>query len=873
MATIVQDKDYDSLACLLGSGQVITNPVELITYEVDGALRRGHPDAVILPHTANEVVQVVQWAVEHHMPLVARGAGTGLSGGAVAENGGLVLGFSRMKRVLEFDRAGRSAVVEPGVINLRLDEDARKVGLFFPPDPASGRATTIGGNMGENSGGPHCFKYGVTTNFVTGMEVVLADGRIVHLGGQAVDYPEYDFTGLLIGSEGTLGITTRATVRLLRNPPAVKTTMAAFDTVQEAGEAVSAVIARGLVPATLEMMDQKMMGIIEDFSPVGLPIDAGAVLIIEVDGYPESLSLQMEEIVAVLREHNARGLRAAETAEERERIWSGRKSAFGAMARLAPSYYVLDGTVPRSKLGSTLATIDQICKRLDLVVAYVFHAGDGNLHPLILIEDPSDEELLERIHLAGQLIMELCVSQEGSITGEHGVGIEKREFMNLMYNADELGAMLDVKNVFDPHHLLNPGKIFPHTATTGSQVEEERPPAPLPDSPQAPSSTEEAAEVMKAWTGSGHSACVRGGGTKSDRVSPGAGDRLLTTSSLQGIHRYAREDLYVTVGAGTPLADLQAELAADRTWVPLMSPWPESTVGGILATNFNAPLRMRYGGIRDLVLAVTVVLPDGRIIRVGRPVVKNVAGYDLPKLFVGAHGTLGLITESTIKIIPLPRARASLIAPVEDLSLGLEWGRQLLPVCLTASALLLCHGCDELSSAPYALIYTAEGVSEDVMAELAQARTVLEAAGANSLLETDEPSGSQAWANWIQASLPGPGAGDETRSALVRVGVPPKDAPGIVKDLASTLDETGYIADLASGLLYVRGFRGVQDLSTLRDMARSIGGYAVLLSGADSFEEAIDPWGYQPDSLGLMQRLKSRWDPGGLLNPAALVSG
>jgi D-lactate dehydrogenase (cytochrome) len=309
MATIVQDKDYDSLARLLGSGQVITNPVELITYEVDGALRRGHPDVVILPHTADEVVQVVRWAAEHHMPLVARGAGTGLSGGAVAENGGLVLGFSRMKRVLEFDPAGHSAVVEPGVINLRLDEDARKIGLFYPPDPASGRATTIGGNIGENSGGPHCFKYGVTTNFVTGLELVLADGRIVQLGGEAMDYPEYDFTGLLTGSEGTLGITTKASVRLLRNPPAVKTTMAAFDTVQEAGEAVSAVIARGLVPATLEMMDQKMMGIIEDFSPVGLPIDAGAVLIIEVDGYPESLSLQMEEIVAVLREHNARRTR------------------------------------------------------------------------------------------------------------------------------------------------------------------------------------------------------------------------------------------------------------------------------------------------------------------------------------------------------------------------------------------------------------------------------------------------------------------------------------------------------------------------------------------------------------------------------------
>ena len=868
-----QQTALDSLARLLKPGQILSKPFELITYEIDAANDRGHPDAVVFPRSGDEVAQIVRWAAEHRIPLVARGAGTGLSGGAVAEQGGIILEFSHMNHIKEFDILGRSVIVESGVVNLKLDEYVKKVGLYFPPDPASGRSATIGGNVAENAGGPHCFKYGVTTNYLTGMEIVLADGRTIHLGGRALDYPEYDLIGIITGSEGTLAIINEVSARLLRNPPAVKTMMAAFDSVENAGEAVSAIIARGLVPATMEFMDQKMMQIIEDYAHAGLPTRAGAALIIEVDGYPESLSLQMDEIVTILREHEAWDLRVAQTAEERDKIWYGRKSAAGAMARLSPSYYLLDGTVPRSKLARTLRTINQICKQLELRVGYVFHAGDGNLHPFILIEDPKNPELVKRVYQAGQEIMEECVRHDGSITGEHGVGIEKRKFMSLMYDNFEMQSMLDLKRVFDPGELLNPGKIFPTqylsqenspTAIAAGDTSIRAPGAQT----ISPQSLKEAVEVLQAWMDEGRSIRIRGGGTKSSLLPDIP--QVLSTNRLSGICLYALEDLYVTVNAGTTLEELQAELARDRMWVPLFSPWKESTIGGIIATNFNAPLRMRYGSVRDLVLASTVVLPDGRVIRAGRPVVKNVAGYDMPKLFVGSHGTLGLITDVTLKLAPLPRARASLIAPVDDLADGLEWSMKLLQVCLVASSLLLCRGCDGFSSAPFSLIYTAEGVPEDVAAELAQARNVLQASGAAGLVQMDQPSGSEAWMNWIRAGIPNPAYGG-TLTSLIRLGIAPKDLPSLLESQKMDLNGSAFFADLASGQLYIQaGPESGIDLVALRAAAHKIGGYAVLMATPDA-SKGVDPWGYSPESLQLMRKIKSRWDARGLLNPGAFL--
>ena len=639
-----------------------------------------------------------------------------------------MVSLARMKQVLEMDEAGRSVVVQPGIVHLVLDEFVRTKGLYYPPDPASGRACTIGGNLGENAGGPHCFKYGVTTNYVTGLQVALADGRLIRTGGRAFDYPEYDLTGLLVGSEGTLGIITEAQLRLVRNVPGIKTLMAIFDSVETAGEAVSAVIAGGLVPATLEMMDRTMIGIVENYVHAGLPVDAEALLIIEADGHAASLDSQMAEILDVLEAQGARELRLAQNAAEREKIWFARKSAFGAIAQISPAYLIVDGTVPRSKLARALSGINRICAAHDLRVGYVFHAGDGNLHPLILF-NPQDAAMVERVHAAGQEVMELCVEIGGTITGEHGVGSEKRQYMRLMFNEDELRVMQDIKEVFDPEGILNPGKIVPDLA----------PPAPTVHAGAAPeggmwlpASAGEAAAGLRELNVAGRTVRIVGAGSKSRSLPPA--DVTLSTQALRGVTAFEQNDLFVTCGAGTTLAELQAYLAERNVWTPLASPWPEATVGGIVGSNFNAPLRMRYGAIRDLLLAMTVVMPDGRIIRAGKPVVKNVAGYDLPKLHVGAQGSLGLIADVSLKLLPLPRSRESLVIAAETLAEALFIGQKLLRVCLVSTALLLIKGGEvNGSSAPYLLVYTAEGVPEDTLAELAEARAAIEGRDASSL--------------------------------------------------------------------------------------------------------------------------------------------
>ena len=850
---------------VLPTHQIVTDPVELITYEVDAGLDRGKPAAVVLPHTTEDVVRLARWAAENNIPLIARGAGTGLSGGAVAERGGVIVSFSRMNRLVELDASGRRAVVEPGVLNLALDEQVKVQGLYFPPDPASQRASTIGGNAGENAGGPHCFKYGVMTNYVMGLQIVLADGRAIRVGGRALDYPEYDFAGLIVGGEGTLGMVTSFDLRLVRNPPGVKTMMAIFDSVEQAGVAVSAVIAAGLVPATMEMMDRNITRIIEEYTHAGLPADADAVLIIEADGHLAGLDTQIEEVADILTVHGGRDLRIAQSADERDRIWLARKSAAGAMTRLAPAYYLVDITVPRSRLAETLTEVNQVFNRSGLRVGYVFHAGDGNLHPFILLPHPEDQQLVETAVRAGQETVAIGVAKDGSITGEHGVGIEKREFMAMMYSGAELAAMWDVKQVFDPRGLMNPGKVFPTKMPEVAKVRGDG----LPQGDVfAPATAEEAARGLVALSKAGRSVHI-GQPSAVDSQRSGIG---LSTLALSGIKKFAPDDLYVSVGAGTPLADLQAFLEREKKLSPLASPWAGATVGGIVAANMNAPLRMRYGSIRDLVLCATVALADGRVIRAGRPVVKNVAGYDMPKVFVGSFGTLGLITDVTLKLTPMPRARRTALVPVDDPSRGLAWSGQLLPLALVASAIVLAKIPNPQSPIPnsrYVLAYTAEGIREDVNAELDQVKQTLRAAGAPAPIEVEAPTGTDLWTALLGYS--------SVQSLQMRVGVAPKDLAAYVQAQAAPLESGAFLADVASGLVYAVATmeevaRARAWVDALRKPALSAGGYAVVINAPESLHGALDVWGYQPQTLELMRALKARWDPAGILNPGEFVA-
>jgi glycolate oxidase len=454
----------DRLIDIAGADSVFYQPSDLIVYEydgsVDGAVDTARPIAVVLPRTAEQVSRIVKLAKDEHLPITPRGAGTGLSGGAVAQAGGIVVALTRMDKILEIDPIDRTALVEPGVINLELSDFTAGHRLFFAPDPSSQRACTIGGNVAENSGGPHCLKYGVTTNHILGLEVVLPDGRIVWLGGRSGGNPGYDLTAAMVGSEGMLGIVTKALVRLTVSPEAISVQLAAFPDVESASVAVSRIIGAGIIPAALEMMDHLTIQAVEPAFHAGYPMDAGAVLLIEVDGMREDVEDTAQEIGTICAESGATEVRIARTKAERDLLWKGRKMAIAAMGRLAPAYYLHDTVVPRTKLPATLKHVGEVSKAFDLPIANVFHAGDGNLHPLMLFDRHKKGDVERVLHASKELIT-FCVDIGGALSGEHGIGTEKRGYMELVFTGDDLAAMAGVKNAFDPAGMLNPEKLFP----------------------------------------------------------------------------------------------------------------------------------------------------------------------------------------------------------------------------------------------------------------------------------------------------------------------------------------------------------------------------------------------------------------------------
>ncbi len=454
------------LQALLGRDSVLHQPADLMMYEYDGSVEQARPDAVVFPRTREDVVAIVRLANRESLPIVPRGAGTGLSGGALARRGGICIGFSRMNRILEVDAVNQRAVVQPGVVNLDLSRAAEPHGLYFAPDPSSQKACTIGGNVAENAGGPHTLAYGVTTNHVLGLELVLPDGEVVRVGSRTVDTPGYDLTGLLVGSEGTLAIVTEITVRLLRLPEAVKTLLAIYDRVDDATQSVVEITGRAITPAACEMLDGWTLRAVEAYAHAGYPLDSAAVLLIELEGLREAVEAQAVDIREVCTQCGAREVRVARDARERELLWKGRKNAFGAVGRLSPSYYVQDGVIPRTKLPQTLRHIDEVCARYGLQVGNIFHAGDGNLHPLIAF-DIRDRAQFERVVQAANEIMAFCIAAGGTITGEHGVGMEKNELMPLLFSEADLAMMRRVHDVFNPRGLLNPEKVFPTTKSCG----------------------------------------------------------------------------------------------------------------------------------------------------------------------------------------------------------------------------------------------------------------------------------------------------------------------------------------------------------------------------------------------------------------------
>ena len=450
----------DRLQEICGSERVVTHPHAIRTYESDGLLQyRVTPQAVVLPDTASEVRRVVRTLYEAGIPWVARGSGTGLSGGAVPVEDGVVIALTRLRRILEVDLDNQKVVVEPGVTNVAISQAVAPT-HFFPPDPSSQIVCSIGGNIAENSGGAHCFKYGFTTNYVTGLEVVLPDGEVVILGGKELDRPGYDLLGAFVGSEGTLGIATRITVRVVPAPETTRTLVAYYGSTDQAGQTVSDIVSEGIVPGAIEMMDALAIKACEEATHAGYPTDAGAALIVELDGPSEECDARFGRVKELCRSNGSTGIRVAGDAAERELIWKARKAAFAAMGRVAPNYYVQDGVIPRTKLPEVLRRIDELANDYGMGVANVFHAGDGNLHPLVCFDATKAGEADRAEELAGA-ILRTCVEAGGSITGEHGVGIDKKRFMGLMFSEADLDAFQRLRCAFDPSGRANPGKVMP----------------------------------------------------------------------------------------------------------------------------------------------------------------------------------------------------------------------------------------------------------------------------------------------------------------------------------------------------------------------------------------------------------------------------
>ena len=487
-ASIIARKDEiaAALRAIVPGEGVIVDETELRPYESDGLTAyRQVPLIVVLPETTAQVSRVLRYCHDNGVKVVPRGAGTSLSGGALPLQDGIILGLGKFNRILDIDFDNRCAVVQPGVTNLAISTAVNDDGFYYAPDPSSQIACTIGGNIAENSGGVHCLKYGLTTNNVLGLELVLIDGEVIRIGGAHMDAEGYDLLGLLTGSEGLLGVVTEVTVRILPKPETARALLVGFPTSEDAGACVAGVIGAGIIPGGMEMMDRPAIHAAEDFVHAGYPLDVEALLIVELDGPATEVDYLIGRVEEIARANNAAGLRVSQNEEERIRFWAGRKAAFPAVGRISPDYYCMDGTIPRGRLPEVLSRMNALSKQYGLRVANVFHAGDGKLHPLILY-DANEPGEMEKAEEFGSDILRLCVEVGGVLTGEHGVGVEKRDLMPAMFSEDDLNQQQRVKCAFDPDNLLNPGKVFPtlHRCAELGRMHIHRGQIPFPDIPR-----------------------------------------------------------------------------------------------------------------------------------------------------------------------------------------------------------------------------------------------------------------------------------------------------------------------------------------------------------------------------------------------------
>jgi glycolate oxidase subunit GlcD len=843
---------------IVGDQHVSESRTAAELYSYDASLAKGAPGAVVFPADSAETARVVKAAARAKVPFVPRGFGTNLSGGTVLPYGGLTICLSRLNRILGINPQSRTAVAQPGVTNLELQNALSPLGFFYAPDPASQKVATLGGNVGENSGGPRCLKYGVTTNHVLGLEIVLSSGELLRLGGADLDPPGYDLRALLIGSEGTLAVVTEVTVRIMPKPEKVITQLVVYNAVDDAARSVAGIIAAGIVPATLEMMDSPIIRAVEDSYVCGYPRDAAAVLIIEVEGPVEGLEKQAGRIREICTANGCREIRDAASAEERGRLWEGRRGAFGAVARLAPNYLVNDCTVPRTLLPNALAQVAEIVKRYGFEHGNVFHAGDGNLHPLILF-DSRDPDQLKRVHEAGWEIMQACVALGGTISGEHGIGMEKMEAMRMVFSDADIDAQRSLQVAFDPARVLNPGKMFPDTTRPFAFKDQ----AAWMRADDALSAIEKRmAEDVKQAFAAGRALLPLGGGSLAGAGNlPTRPSTLLRTEALDGMMELDAPNQYFTAGAGMTLASIQEALAPHNQWLPLRPAFGllRRTIGGITATGALGPERIAYGAPRELLLGLRFIDGRGRLINAGGRVVKNVAGYDMTRLIAGSAGTLGLITRVTMKTATRPERCAVVSAcgvPEACGSLAVQvLGSSLGAVFATAAP--------DDGGERWRLQFGFEGFGETVAAQLARAEALFEKADFRSVRAEDYDVLTGLFSGLYDRITGCP--------FVLRAGVPPDRAGQAAEILRRQARVEALLVDFGCGRI-LAGCSEVSDGSwhEIGQRLRELAGHAVLEKSPDEFKTRHDVFGPPRPEWSLMHRVKDILDPKHIFSPGKM---
>ena len=901
----------NNLRAIVGAPNVLTEPDELLVYECDGLPHHKYrPRAVVFPSSTEETSEVMRTLANAGVAFTPRGAGTGLSGGALALNEGVVIELARMRKILNIDAANNTALVQPGVVNSHVSRAVAHLGLHYVPDPSSQPTCTIGGNLAENAGGIHCLKYGTTTDHVLGVRVVLSSGEVVDLGGAGAERPGYDLTGTFIGSEGTFGIATEATLRLVPIPPAVRTLLAEFVDVNNASHAVSAIIAAGVMPAALEMMDREIIRAVEaSVFSAGLSLDVGAALLIELDGIESGIDDETERVQSICIEYGARSCRSAQDEAERLRLWAARKSAFGAVSRISPDSMIQDAVVPRSRLPEVLADAYRISAKYQLRLANVFHAGDGNLHPLICFDSRWPEQV-HKVKEAGRELMETCVRAGGSITGEHGVGFDKRELLSLIFSETDMDTMLRVRAAFDPTGLCNPGKTIPMLrgcgearAVAGSgNGDSQQPEAVLPRTPikstgthrqkyfdpalaqqrllgvvgatnvstekfapavlVAPESIDQVCEVMQLASSEQWSVLPAGAATWVN-----AGNDLkpinivVSTQKLTRIIEHEPADLIAIAEAGVTLRTFNEELRRKGQWLPLDPPDDgKATIGGVVSTGLGGAQQLGYGAPRRHVIGMKVVRADGSLIKMGGRVVKNVAGYDLSKLFTGSYGTLGVIVEVNFKLRPVPFETVTMVTAGGRQHL-LRCGRQVIASRLFPVAVeLLSPGVAAamgFTGSDYVLLIKFDGSKNGVGYQAKTASAIIGASPSSGIEVINDDS---MWHNLASMPMKRP------EDIILRISVKPSD----VEPLVSEMETKGLESQTSIGTGCIRVFSQSDhgaDIGSLRRAVQHHGGSLIIENAPPEVKKQFGAWGDWGNITTLMERIKQQLDPDHLLSP------